>query len=98
MVDWVGNDGVATAARYRDMGEHQVRGISPTYERLCLGVADDPDVLSLLDALPTAKRQPNLLLAAVRFLDGPIEDYAGFRRFVIDRWGELSATMLSRRT
>ncbi len=34
----------------------------------------------------------------MRFLDGPIEDYTDFRGFVIDRWDELSATMLSRRT
>ena len=98
MVDWVGNDGVATSARYRDMGEHQVRGISPSYERLCLGVADDADVLRRLDTLAPAKRQPNLLLAAVRFLDGPIDEYADFRRFVLDRWDELSATMLARAT
>lgn len=98
MVDWVGNDGVVTAARYLDMGEHQVRGISPTYERLCLGVAVDGEVLRLLDTLPPAKRQPNLLLAAVRFLDGPIDSYDDFRAFVIGSWDELSATMLARRT
>jgi hypothetical protein len=98
VVDWVGDPGVATAARYRDMGEHQVRGISPSYERLCLGVADDLAVLRLLDTLPPAKRQPNLLLAAVRFLAGPIASYPEFRSFVLDRWDELSATMLARRT
>ncbi|HEY2298404.1 MAG TPA: DUF2332 domain-containing protein [Jatrophihabitans sp.] len=98
MVDWVGNDGLATAERFRDMGERQVRGISPTYERLCLGVAGDHEVLHLLDTLPAPKRQPNLLLGAVRFMDGPVSSYPEFRAFVTSSWDGLSATMLARRT
>src|SRR6478672_13745004 len=80
------------------MGERQVRGISPTYERLCLGVAGDREVLHLLDTLPPPKRQPNLLLGAVRFLDGPVSSYPEFRAFVTSEWDALSATMLARRT
>jgi hypothetical protein len=80
------------------MGLRQLRGISPSYERLCLGVADDREVLARLDELPAPKRQPNLLLGAVRFLGGPVTDYAPFRSFVLARWDELSATMLARRT
>jgi hypothetical protein len=44
------------------------------------------------------KRQPNLLLAAVRYLGGPVDDYAGFADFVRKRWDEVSATMVARRT
>lgn len=80
------------------MAERQLRGISPSYERLCLGVADDPAVLERLDTLPAAKRQPNLLLGAVRFLGGPVDSYDAFRGFLFDRWDELSATMLAHRT
>jgi hypothetical protein len=98
VVDWVGNDGMSTSRRYRFMAESQLRGISASYERLCLGVAEDAEVLELIDTLPAAKRQPNLLLGAVRFLEGPIDSYAGFRSFVVGRWDELSATMLARRT
>jgi len=107
MVDWAGHAGQSTAYRYHSMAERQLHGISPTYERLCLGVADDPSVIALLDTLPPPKRQPNLLLAAVRFLGGddhedgvvgPIESYSEFRSFVLSRWDELSATMLARRT
>ena len=98
MADWAGNDAVATAERYRSMGERQLRGISPTYERLCLGVAGDREVLQLLDTLPPPKRQPNLLLGAVRFLDGPVASYPQFRAFVTSSWDELAATMLARRT
>lgn len=98
MVDWVGNDGVGTARRYRFMGESQLRGVSPIYERLCLGVADDVEVIERLDSLPTAKRQPNLLLGAVRFLDGPVLNYRDFRTFVLTQWDALAATMVSRQT
>ena len=55
---------MTTARRYRAMAERQLPGISPTYERLCLGVADDPQLLARLDTLPAPKRQPNLLLGA----------------------------------
>ncbi len=98
MVDWAGHEGEATSRRYRSMAERQLRGSSPTYERLCLGVADDREVLALLDTLPAPKRQPNLLLAAARFLAGPVEAYAPFREWVVGHWGELSATMSARRT
>lgn len=98
MVDWAGHAGQSTEYRYRSMAERQLRGISPSYERLCLGVADDPAVIALLDTLPPPKRQPNLLLAAVRFLSGPIESYPAFRSFLLSRWDDLSATMLARRT
>jgi hypothetical protein len=80
------------------MGRDQVRGISPSYERLCLGVAGDAALIAQLDTLPAPKRQPNLLFGAVRFLGGPIDSYPAFREFVLARWDEVSATMLARRT
>lgn len=98
MVDWVGNDGMTTSWRYRFMGDSQLRGVSPSYERLCLGVADDAEVIARLDSLPPAKRQPNLLLGAVRFLDGPVANYRDFRAFVIGQWDALSTAMLDRQT
>ena len=80
------------------MGELQVRGISPSYERICLGVAADDELIARLDTLPRPKRQPNLLLASVRFLDGPTSSYGEFRSFVFDEWDALAAAMSQRRT
>lgn len=97
MVDWSGHDGTGTARRYATMAAH-VRTASPSYEQLCLGVAEDPEVLARLDLLPAPKRQPNLLLGAVRFLDGPVSDYPAFRSFVLGEWDALAATMSVRRT
>ncbi len=39
-----------------------------TYAAICRGVADDTEVLSLLDVAPASQRRPLLLLAAVHFL------------------------------
>jgi hypothetical protein len=72
MPDWIGASGESTARRYRLMAERETHGISPSYEAICLGLAHDDDVLGRLDELPGPKRQPNLLLGAVRFLGGPV--------------------------
>lgn len=98
MPDWTGLDGSPTAARYQQMAEREVLGISPSYEAICLGVAGDAELIDLLDTLPAANRQPNLLLAAVRFLDGPVDSWPAFRGFVLDSWQRLAATMRERRT
>ena len=95
MVDWIAG---ATAGRYRTMADRELAGISPSYEVICRGVAGDADVLARLDTLPAPKRQPNLLLGAVRFLDGSVADWPAFRSFVLDRWDDVAATMLARRT
>jgi len=41
---------------------------SPVYEAICLGAADEPEVLALMDEAPPRQRRPNLLLAAVHYL------------------------------
>jgi hypothetical protein len=96
--DWTGLSGIDTATRYRLMAERELRGISPSYEQLCLGVTADDAVLARLDELPPPKRQPNLLLGAVRFLGGPVTSYAEFRDWVLAQWPRLAATMQERRT
>jgi hypothetical protein len=83
---------------YMDFATMEARGNSPLYEELCLGVAGDDGVLALLDELPPRKRQPNLLLAAVRHVAGTPTGYAQFRQTVLDQWDAISATMLARAT
>ena len=86
-----------TSARYRAFAA-EVRGRSPHYEQLTLAVADDPLMLAFLDALPPAKRQPNLLFAAAYYLLGAPADLRALRALVADRGDELARTMLARRT
>lgn len=87
-----------TAQRYRWFAHHEARGDSPAYARLAERIADDRDLLALIDRLPAPKRQPNLLLGAVRLHGGPIGDYSGFRTWLLDHWDRVEATMRRRST
>jgi hypothetical protein len=89
---------VTTAATYAEFAAREAGGVSPTYERLSLAVSGDDEVLSLLGALPPAKRQPNLLFAVVRFLGGPVDGPAAFHDFVVVNWPAIEAEMRTRAT
>ena len=86
-----------TATWFRWFAENEAAGSSPTYERICHAVAGDEQVIALLEALPAPKRQPNLLLAAVRFLDGPLDPDA-FRAYVVERWDDIAEFLRTRST
>ncbi|MFE4396715.1 MULTISPECIES: DUF2332 domain-containing protein [Streptomycetaceae] len=88
-----------TEELYRAFAEREARGNSPIYQELAEGVAGDGELRALLDGLPAVKRQPNLLFGAVRHLGGPVtEGWPAFRDWAAQRWAEVSATMLERRT
>ncbi|MGP3933415.1 DUF2332 domain-containing protein [Nonomuraea sp. KM88] len=87
-----------TAEEYRRFAAMEARGRSPLYERLADGVAGDRELLDLLAGLPPAKRQPNLLFAATRYVAGTPAGYAEFRRSVLDHRDAVVAAMLARRT
>jgi hypothetical protein len=97
MTDWTGA-GRTTAELYRRMAEHELHGVSPSYEALCQAVAGNDMVCALLDRLPAGKQQPNLLLGAVRFLGGPVDDPAAFLSFVTSRWDGVADAMTTHRT
>jgi hypothetical protein len=71
---------------------------SPLYARLAADVADDPDILQFLAALPVGKRQPNLLLAAVQYLHGTPADGRELRGRVVDDGVRLRTIMTARAT
>ena len=83
---------------YIRFAEREARGRSPLYEALALGVASDPEIIAFLAALPAEKRQPNLLLAAVRRLFGTVSDYREFRRGILDNRDAVRSLMLARAT
>ena len=87
----------STAETYRNFAA-EASGRSPQYEELALAVAGDIQVLGFLAGLPAAKRQPNLLFAAARFLLGEAPDGAVLRALIADRGGDLAGTILARRT
>jgi Uncharacterized protein conserved in bacteria (DUF2332) len=76
----------------------EARGVSPRYERLSLAVSRNAELLALLGTLPPAKRQPNLLLAVVRLLGGPVDDPAAFLGFAVANWPVVEAHLRNRAT
>lgn len=90
--------GTTTSERYRRFAEIEARGYSPLYDEWCMGISHDDGLLALLETLPTARRQPNLLLGAARFTGVPLGNYATFRSFVVAHWNTVRAVMESRTT
>lgn len=87
-----------TAEQYRRFSDMEARGHSAIYDMLADQIADDAELLALIDQLPVAKRQPNLLLGAVRFLGGPVGDYQAFRAWTSAEWDQVQQTMRGRLT
>jgi hypothetical protein len=89
---------MTTASWYTEFAVREARDVSPTYERLSLAIAADAEILALLESVPAAKRQPNLLLAVVRLLGGPVDDPAAFHDFTIANWPEIEPNLRARAT
>lgn len=92
------DEGMTTAEAYVEFARREAHGVSPTYERLSDAVAHDDDLLALLDALPPAKRQPNLLFGVVRWLGGPVDDPGAFHDYTLTHWPAIEAQMRARAT
>jgi hypothetical protein len=88
----------AIARRFRRFAEVEAHGHSPLYEALCHGIAADPEILTFLADLPAAKQQPNLLLAAVRFVCGVQTRPEDFHAALLTHKVAVRAEMLRRRT
>ena len=86
------------AARYRRFAEEEARGRSPSYEAITHAAADDRQTLDFLLSLPEEKRQPNLLLAALRHLFGAQPDWHRFRATLMANTDAIRALMLARAT
>lgn len=87
-----------TAENYLRFSRHEARAKSPLYAELTERVADDPAMLAFLAERPPAKRQPNLLLGAVRYLYGTQPDYTSFRAAVLDHQDVVADVLEQRRT
>lgn len=93
-----GLDEPTTAERFRNTAERDFSGRSAGYARLALAIAEDAGLVARLDALPAAKRQPQLLFGAVRLLGGPVTDVGAFRAWTLRHWADVSSVMRTRRT
>lgn len=92
-------DGLANiSARYVHFADTEARGRSPLYEKLARAVAEDREALGFLSTLPDLKRQPNLLLAAVRHLFGTPTGWPNFRQALLAHPDAVRSLMLERST
>ncbi|HWF65414.1 MAG TPA: DUF2332 domain-containing protein [Rhizomicrobium sp.] len=87
----------AIAAAYREFAR-AAQGRSPLYVEIASGVAEDEMLLARVTALPKEKQQPNLLLAAAKYLFGTARDWPQFRERVESHWDAVQVVMLARRT
>ena len=83
---------------YQMFARLEAHGRSPAYEALAAAAAADPGIVSFIASLPAAKRQPNLLFAAARYLLDAPASIGSLRALVRDRPAELAAVMRARRT
>ena len=86
------------SAWYVRFADAEALGRSPLYEALARAVAADRETLSFLSTLPDMKRQPNLLLAAVRHLFGTPTGWSEFRRVLLAHPDAVRSLMLERST
>ncbi|MFL1377445.1 DUF2332 domain-containing protein [Nocardiopsis protaetiae] len=79
--------------------DHYEAGGAASYAEIARGLAGDDDMVGSVLSLPEGnKRQPNLLLGAVRFLGGPVEGWAGFRAWAVEHWDAVREVVLERMT
>lgn len=86
------------SAHYVRFADAEAHGRSSLYEELARAVAGDRETLSFLASLPDMKRQPNLLLAAVRHLFGTSMGWTEFRQALLARPDAVRSLMLERST
>jgi hypothetical protein len=93
----VSGDHAAVVDAYR-LFARQVRSRSPAYGSLADSAAGDAEVVDFVASLPPAKRQPNLLFAAARYLLGGPPRIGQLRELISQAREQLTAVMLARRT
>ncbi|HKD48243.1 MAG TPA: DUF2332 domain-containing protein [Rhizomicrobium sp.] len=83
---------------YADFADLEAAARSPLYAEICRGVAGDMALLVKLADLPLEKQQPNLLLAAMKYLFGTALDWPQFRKRAEAHWDAVLVVIMARRT
>lgn len=86
------------AEAFRWFSAYEAAGSSPTYEALSSRIADDQHLIRRITALPSEKRQPNLVLAAARYMNAPFGSPLESIEFLNDNWRAVSDTVMERWT
>jgi hypothetical protein len=76
----------------------EAEGSSPAWARVSRQVAATPAIAALLDELPPAARQPNLFLASVKRLHGPLDTDPSLQDWVQRHWSAIERLVTTRYT
>jgi hypothetical protein len=95
--DGVAPDEPSTSAWYR-RAAIELAGTSDLQVSWALGIADDEDVIGLIDRLPREHRQPSLLFSVARWLGAPAGAWPVLRAWLIEEWPRVEAAARERRT
>lgn len=87
-----------TADWYARAATRDLVGHSALHAAWAAGVADDDEVLALLDGLPRERRQPSLVFSVATWLGATAGEYAGFRTWLVAHWPEVEDAARTRRT
>jgi hypothetical protein len=94
-----GNDAARAVVRaYQAFARREARGRSAAYEALAESVARDPALLAFIASLPPAKRQPQLVFAAARYLLGTVPGIAQLRGLISRSPAEVTQVIMARGT
>ena len=83
---------------YRRFAEREAHGVSPLYEAFALAVAESELAVAFLAQMPRAKRQPNLLFGAVKYLFGVPTTSEAFIATLERHSDQIAEVMHKRRT
>lgn len=93
------DDPVAGVVReYQAFARWEARGRSAAYESLAEAVASDVGVVEFVASLPPAKRQPQLVFAAARYLLGTPPLIGQLRALIAGSAADLTRVIMARRT
>src|ERR1700742_4664843 len=94
-----GNSATETVVRaYQAFARREARGRSAAYEVLAESVARDPALVAFIAALPSAKRQPQLVFAAARYLLGTVPGIGRLCGLISGSPGEITEVIMTRGT
>ena len=83
---------------YLSFAVNEARHVSPLYEALAEALVQHNELVAFIASLPEAKRQPNLLFAAVRHVCGAPEGPEHFVRLLQQHQTHIRSVMLARQT
>ncbi|MCW4457705.1 DUF2332 domain-containing protein [Microbacterium sp. MPKO10] len=86
------------SARFADFADREAHGNSARYDTWCRAIAADHDLCALIASLPAHKQQPNLVLAATRYLRVPELPAEDFLQWLRDNWDDVRHEVLARAT